>query len=136
MGSVRHSLGEVEGAGALLVAGHLRWNGTTSALSISSSSTPLAFNGDITAYRLAAGLYQVNIGNFRGPQSIVIPFVSVGSSSIAGGGAAGPIGLVPLSATVGSGSYITNTDTYSFVVGIASSGTFTDADVNFMAVGY
>ncbi len=132
--SVRHLLSEVEGAGALLVAGRIDISATT--LSLTVKSTPLAFVNDITAYRLAAGLYQVNIANFRGPQSIVLPFAQVGSSSTAGGGAGGPIGLVPLPASVGSGSYVTGTDTYSFVIGISSAGTFSDAAVNFMALAF
>lgn len=134
--SVRHLLAEVEGSGALLAAGQLELSATTLTFS-TKKSTPLAFVGDLTAYRLGAGLYQVNLANFRGPQSVVLPFVSVGSSSGAGGGgAAGTLGVVPLSAAVGSGSYQTGTDTYSFVVSVSSGNTLTDAAVNFMALAF
>src|SRR4030095_4732460 len=134
MGSIRHNLAEAEGAGLLFAAGRLTVDGTT--LTLTRISPPLAFTGDITAYRLGAGRYQINIANFRGQQSFVIPVVSAGSSSVAGGGAGGGILNVPLATAVTAGSYITGTDTYGFVVGVASAGTFTDADVYFQAFAF
>ncbi len=137
MGGVRKVRTEGDGLGFLVAAGQLEWNGTTSVLAFTKFSSPAPVTDDMSAYRLGAGRYQVNIANFRGPTGIVIPVVSAGSSQTGVvGGAGGPIGLVPLSAAVVAGSYITGTNTYGFVIGICSASTFTDADVTFQAFAF
>lgn len=131
MATIRHDVGHLEGAGAQFIAGHIQVN--AGVITLTTLSTPEYFTGDITAYRLGAGRYQVNVTNFRGPQSRVIPFCTVGSSSVSAGGAGGGISMVPMSSSITAGSYITATDTYGFVIGVASGSTFTEAECYFQA---
>lgn len=135
--STAHLLASVEGCGALFAAGQLQFNGTTSVLTLTRLSSPVFFQGDITAYRLGAGRYQVNVANFRGPIGIVVPQVTVGSSStVAAAGAGAAINMVPMSSAITAGSYVTSTDTYGFVIGVTSGNTFTDADCYFTAYAF
>lgn len=125
-----HLLASIEGIGALLAAGRIETNGTT--VSFTKIGSPLWFASDISTYRLGAGRYQVNLNNFRGPQGFVVPVVSAGSTSTAGGGA----GSAGLSSSISLNSYTTGTDTYGFVITIASGNTFVDADAYFIALGF
>ncbi len=133
MGGVRKIRTE-DGTGFLVAAGQLQVDGTT--LSLTRHSSPGDVTDDIGAYRLGAGRYQVNIKNFRGPSGFVVPTVTAGSADTTGGGAGGGIGLVTFSAAVVAGSYITGTNTYGFVIGISSAGTYTDADCYFQAFAF
>ncbi len=125
-----HSLPQVLGTNFGFVAGQIISN--SGAISLQAITAPQVFSGDVSLLRVGAGRYQVTIANFRGPNGIVIPWVTAGSTSTAGGGA----GVSGLSAGVSLGSFTSNTDTYSFTVGLSSGNTFTDADVYFMAFSF
>lgn len=137
MGNIAHTVSAVEGSGALWAAGHIQCNNTT--LTFTRISSPQFFASDISVTRIGAGRYQVTLNNFRAQNGFVIPVVTAGSSATAGGGAGATLNLMPLSTVVAAGSYNTTaglTDQYSFVIGIATSGTFTDADCYFQALAY
>jgi hypothetical protein len=132
MGGVRKIRTE-DGSGVLVAAGQLQVNDTT--VTLTRHSSPGDVTDDISAYRLGAGRYQVNIKNFRGPAGFAIATVSAGSSQTGVvGGPGQALGLVPLAASVVAGSYSTNT--YGFVIGIASGSTFTDSDCYFQAFAF
>lgn len=125
-----HTITQVEGSGALFAAGRVQINGTT--LTLTQISTPLAFQSDITAVRVGAGRYQITLQNFRGPQGIVIPTVSAGSTASSAGQAGNP----GLSCGISLNSYTANTDTYSFTIGITSTNSFVDAEAYFQVFGF
>ena len=127
MPNFSHSIGQIEGTGALFAAGRIQLNGTT--LSMTQLSSPVAFTSDITASRVSAGRYQVTLSNFKGPVGIVLPTITVGSTSTAALGTANP----GLSASIYANSYTAGTDTYSFTIAVHSGNTATDADVYWYA---
>ena len=131
MANVRHLVAQVEGAGTLWAAGRIQVNGTTATMT--QISSPQFNTSDITLIRVAAGLYQVTLKNFKGPIGFVVPVVSAGSTSF---GATGVTTPIPLSAAVGFNSYTTGTDTYSFTVGVSSGNTYTEAEVYWQAVAF
>ena len=130
---VRHLIDQVIGSGGLLAAGRISLDGTT--LTMTNISSPQYLTADITAYRLGAGRYQVNLANFRGPSSIVIPVVSAGSTATAAVGGVGN-GATGLSAGIALNSYTSGTDTYGFVIAIATGNSFVDADAYWVAFGF
>lgn len=70
--SVRNSLGQLEGASALFVAGMT----TAADASTYQIAAPKALAGDVVVTKTGTGVYTVVITPFKAPQGIAIPVVT------------------------------------------------------------
>ena len=77
--SMRHGLGQVEGASALFIAGTATPTTATS-VTFTNLSPPLAMQADITA-TLATSVFTITINPFIGPLGGVVVFVSPTTAS-------------------------------------------------------
>lgn len=122
--NIRHTLGQVEGAGVLFAAGHIAVG--TAAAALTEICPPIGTTNDVSVLRIGAGRYQVTIANFKGQNGIVVPSVTAGSTLTT---AQGVTSVPGLATGISLNSYTSGTDTYSFTIGVNTSNTFVDADV-------
>ncbi len=115
MANLHHTVGQVEGSGALFIAFKiLDTSGTPSIVNVSS---PLFFTGDVTVADTATGRATVSITNFKAPRGFALPFVQSLTTSV--------------SSAVVASSVAYSGDTLSFEVSSEDdASTLTDTSVN------
>lgn len=114
MANNRHTLGQFEGTGALILAAQITGAGV-----VTSVSGPSALSADLSVTRVAAGSYSVSISNFKGPQGFAVPTIS-------GGSATGTTRPIPCMTT--APSYSSDTLTFGYSMMLSSNGVLTDGD--------
>lgn len=107
---VRHTLGQLDGSGALFIAGRINVAAGVPTLQLSG---PVGQQNDVTITDNGVGDYDLTIANFKGPLGFAIGVVSVNSN------AAGM-------AMVESYSY--SGDTLSMGIGVIATSTSTRVD--------
>lgn len=112
MATTRHSMAQLEGAGALDIA--FRVLNTAGTPSITNVSPPLAQAADVSVVDTDPGEYTITINPFRGPLGYAYVFMTAQTA-----------GLIT---TLSSGPTYTN-DSLAFAILVTSNATRTDASV-------
>lgn len=121
MANIRHLLSQVEGTGALFIAGEIRDVGGTPTLF--NLSGPLANTNDVSVTDNSVGNTTLTIGNFAGPLGLVVPCLTVGSVTVT-------------ACRVVSSSYSGDTYSLNFALTLTSNGTVSDGNVFFQIFAF
>ncbi len=131
MGNLHHSIGQLEGAGALFIAGKITTVVLATAVTSVATgdvSSPQALASDVSVTRaggtnaaIGKGVYTLTIANFKGPVGRAVPGIAVGS----------PGTMIAVSAIP---TY--SGDTLSVAIVTGTAGTLADSDIYFQILAY